>query len=219
MVLNSPNAEFQLDKVVPSSSPGLLDEVYRLRYDVYVREMKLPVRHFGEQLSDQFDSYSTSFLLRHEGLAVGTIRMTDRRKGPLEIEDQNSEWNERVASIAESQDGHAGEVTRFIVKKEARGSSIAPRLLVAVLNEMLDKGIRTALGASKKGSMNRYHIRYGAEVENRYCCEYQAMSHTFGTYYLMTWNLNTDPQRLFSRLLGDIAAPSAKSHSNARDHQ
>jgi hypothetical protein len=109
-----------------------------------------------------------------------------------------------VAATAESAAGCVGEITPFMVIKAVRGSSLAPGLLLVALKEMVEAGIRTALGASKVGAMTQYYENYGAAIDRTCCCEYRALKHTFGSYYLTTWDLDRGHQRHFELLARDI---------------
>lgn len=80
--------------VMRADTPALREEVYRLRYEVYVREFAYEAEeHFADGLErDDYDDHSIHCLLRHRatGLAAGTVRMvcTDPadRSAPLPFE-------------------------------------------------------------------------------------------------------------------------------------
>lgn len=198
------NSHYAVERAAPGDATKALSEIRRLRYRIYVEEMNLPLAHDGLQLNDAVDDYSTSLLLKYQGQPVGTIRVTDRRAGPLEIEQQDADWNRRVVEVANSVAGRVGDVTRFMAVKEVRGTSVPARLIWSALNELRAGGIHIALGAAKVGPMNRYYARYGAVIDKTYRCNYRALRHTFGAYHLMSWNLHDNFQTHCALLTASI---------------
>ena len=75
--------------VTPDSSKELKERVYRLRYQVYVEEMKHDLANDDRMLHDKYDEYSTNFLAEVDGQDAATVRHTAKRDGPLESEEQN----------------------------------------------------------------------------------------------------------------------------------
>ena len=73
-----------------ASTPADLAAVYRLRKRVYVDERgMLPADHpwvDGDRLVDSWDARSRQLLCMADGEAVGTLRLTPARLGPLELE-------------------------------------------------------------------------------------------------------------------------------------
>lgn len=65
--------------VVRADTPALREEVYRLRYEVYVREFAYePEENFPDRMErDDYDEFSVHCLVRHRatGMAAGTVRM------------------------------------------------------------------------------------------------------------------------------------------------
>ena len=101
--------------VTPDSSKELKERVYRLRYQVYVEEMKHNLANDERMLYDKYDEYSTNFLAEVDGEDAATIRHTARRNGPLESEEQHESWRSFIWSSERDTD-KVCELARWIVK-------------------------------------------------------------------------------------------------------
>jgi len=113
----------QYFEVESIDDPESLDEVFRLRYQVYCVERGFEPGCNGQE-TDRFDSISRHVLLRHRstGIAVGTVRLVIPRLGgpaaklPLEqVIDPP-----RLRALPRSR---IAEVSRFALSKELRAGS------------------------------------------------------------------------------------------------
>ncbi|NMC75459.1 MAG: PEP-CTERM/exosortase system-associated acyltransferase [Geobacteraceae bacterium] len=113
-------------EVVPADSPELLEQAYRLRYQVYCREYNYeePGEHPNQLETDEYDNRSVHSLLVdriHETIA-GTVRLIL----PDPDSPQRSFPIQRICSHALVQDrrllltGTAAEISRFAVSKSFR---------------------------------------------------------------------------------------------------
>ena len=113
-------------EVVRASTPTLLDQVYRLRYQVYCVENAYedPDRQPGGLETDIYDERSVHALLVHRGseAVAGTVRVilpgTDQQSPPLPISIvADSEQRELLRRLPHSR---TAELSRFAVSKEFR---------------------------------------------------------------------------------------------------
>jgi N-acyl amino acid synthase of PEP-CTERM/exosortase system len=112
-------------EVVRASTPTLLDQVYRLRYQVYCVENAYedPDRQPGGLETDIYDERSVHALLVHRGsdAVAGTVRVilpgTDQQNPPLPINIvADSEQRELLRRLPHC----TAELSRFAVSKEFR---------------------------------------------------------------------------------------------------
>ncbi len=173
--------------VIIATTQAELEEVYRIRYQVYVEEMGIlgPDHEFvrGNSLVDPFDGWSTNLLLRVGDEPAGTIRITERADGELEID----RYTDASASCPDP--GRAAEITRLMVRQGFRGG-LAGLLLMRGLWKFIQRsGIRYMLVAGKAGSLGRYYKRVcagGLSVRpGSFCygltgCHYELLTVDFG---------------------------------------
>jgi N-acyl amino acid synthase of PEP-CTERM/exosortase system len=142
-LMDSYNSMFE---AVPATTPELLREVYKLRYQVYCIENHFfdPAENPGGLEIDRYDVHSLHALLLHKvsGAPVGTVRLVLPRPGvnsgslPL-----HAVFHE--AGLAEPDflpRGSTAEFSRFAVSKEFRrrlgGELYDPSLLPAVAHDV-----------------------------------------------------------------------------------
>lgn len=135
------------------------EQVYRLRYDVYVTEMGLlPEDHafvHDRSVRDPLDDRSILLLLLHGDEPVGTLRLTAARGGPLELE--------QYRSLADVSDpcSEICEATRYMIRRSMRGTLAGPALLLAVYRAMVGARLRVLLAAGKTGNLGQYYKGFG----------------------------------------------------------
>jgi N-acyl amino acid synthase of PEP-CTERM/exosortase system len=119
-------------EVVRADTPALLDEAYRLRYQVYCVENRYenPDQQVHGRERDLYDDRSVHSLLihRHSGLAAGTIRVilpgTDTQDLPLPINiATDSGQHDLLRRLPPS---HTAEISRFAVSKAFRRACTEP---------------------------------------------------------------------------------------------
>jgi N-acyl amino acid synthase of PEP-CTERM/exosortase system len=111
-------------EVVRASTPFLLDQVYRLRYQVYCVENAYRDRQLEGRETDIYDERSVHALLVHRRseAVAGTVRVilpgTDQQHPPLPINIvADSEQRELLRRLPRSR---TAELSRFAVSKEFR---------------------------------------------------------------------------------------------------
>jgi N-acyl amino acid synthase of PEP-CTERM/exosortase system len=113
-------------EVVRASTPSLLDQAYRLRYQVYCIENSYenPNQHADGRERDIYDDRSVHALLLHRrsGGVAGTVRVilpeADNQAPPLPITIvTDSHHGELLRRLPQS---HTAELSRFAVSKEFR---------------------------------------------------------------------------------------------------
>lgn len=107
---------------VPEGDP-LLNEVYKLRYKVYVEEWEFEKRedHPGEIEKDAFDEHSVHFVVKRKGenRIIGTIRMITNSAEGFPIEKHC-----RIdADLSAYDKNRLGEISRLAVSKDYRKRS------------------------------------------------------------------------------------------------
>lgn len=116
-----------------------LSTVYRLRYEVYVREMRRhsdKADHLREQLSDELDRHGYSLLALDDGRAVGTARWNLWRESELgnyETLYDLDKWTAHRESV--------GIVTKLMILKSHRGLGLSLSLTEAICRFGLERGI------------------------------------------------------------------------------
>lgn len=128
MSQSSPN-EPTFSILSPGSDSSQKEQVFRLRHDIYIQEMQLPLPHAGQMLSDDLDDHSTLFLMWMDNKLVGTARTTDCRLGDMELLRQSDEWNNDIRKIIQANDYSVVEITRLMIRREFRDGDLTARLL------------------------------------------------------------------------------------------
>jgi len=124
--------------MVPADSEPLLNEVYKLRYQVYCLETGFedPARYPDHMEQDEFDGSSIHYLIHHKRL--GTFAATTRlilpdseapeRLFPIEL---HCQIDDRVA-LENIQRPKLGEVSRFCVSKDFKNRKKEARTLAGI---------------------------------------------------------------------------------------
>ena len=119
--------------------------IFRLRYEIYVEEMKIfgaVADHTLRLLADTNDPDARLMYAAVDGEVVATLRLNMGKDAPF-----SDEFN-KTYSLGRFRQAVADEqimvLTRFMVKKEHRGSSIAFRMIAQVARIGLDEGIELA---------------------------------------------------------------------------
>jgi CRP-like cAMP-binding protein/predicted GNAT family N-acyltransferase len=119
-------------KVCIATTDAEKEEIYRLRYEVYIEEMDL-ARRFTEvdpserRMRDELDAHAVQFYIRQKGEIVGCVRVNLRRDGPWECEDRFE-----LEKFAPAYPSHVAMASRFAVHPGARGSVIMMQLSCAM---------------------------------------------------------------------------------------
>lgn len=109
-------------EVVPADTPQLLEETFRLRYQVYCQEMHFEdsSQYPGDLEMDDYDPRSVHILLRHRpsGSAVGTVRLVladpvDPDK-PFPIE-EHARFEPGFAGVPKRLRRHTAEISRLAI--------------------------------------------------------------------------------------------------------
>lgn len=128
--------------IIDAVEPGIREDVFRFRYDVYVREMgrtQKDADHDRGRIEDALDSDAVLLAARHaitHGVA-GTVRANLAGGRHLGLyEDVYGLWRlsgaeRRVASIT----------TRMMIERRLRKSPLALNLALALFERGLDRGV------------------------------------------------------------------------------
>lgn len=111
--------------VVKADTPALLEQVFKLRYQIYCVENQFEdPSHFPDGLeSDAYDAHSIHYLLMHNvtGLAVGSVRMVLPLMNGVQ---QTLPIHKVCPDITELNDlnyaRYASEISRFCISKDMR---------------------------------------------------------------------------------------------------
>lgn len=121
-------------EVVSADTPALQEETFRLRYQVYSQELKLPGfeawRYPNGLESDAYDARSAHALLRHRpsGQAIGVARLVladpDNPAAPFPVEEfAASQFDPDLAHPDRLPRKTTGEISRLIFTRTARKAS------------------------------------------------------------------------------------------------
>jgi predicted GNAT family N-acyltransferase len=185
--MSSPNKP-EFSTLPPGGDSSQRNAVYRLRHDVYIREMQLPLAHSGQMLSDDLDEHSTLFLMWMDNELVGTARTTDCRLGDMELLRQSDEWNDEIRKIIQANDHSVVEITRLMIRKELRGRDLIARLLLTVISALRTENVRLAIGAVD-AARGRLYSRFGAVIDHRKSCRLHVMGQAIDDCFLVQFNI------------------------------
>lgn len=201
--------------VTPDSSKELKERVYRLRYQVYVEEMKHNLANEERMLHDKYDEYSTNFLAEVDGQDVGTMRYTAKRDGPLESEEQNESWRSLIWS-SERDPSVVCELARWIVRRDFRGSSVGPMVGYATIEHCMRENTFKMYCWNKSGPVAEYNKKLGLQVRMAEPLPFKLGDYVMGLYILMhldfgsPWSLRRTGMRLrygFRKVLAKTSLP------------
>ena len=135
--------------------------IFRLRYEIYVEEMQIfgaVADHTLRMLADIHDPTARLMYATVDGEIVATLRLNLGKDAPFTDEFKETYNLDRFRQ--EMTDEQIMILTRFMVKKEHRGSSIAFRMIAEVAQLGLDEGIDVAL-CDCQPHLIRYYTRIG----------------------------------------------------------
>ncbi len=205
MSQSSPN-EPTFSILSPGSNSTQKERVFRLRHDIYIQEMQLPLPHARQMLSDDLDDHSTLFLMWMDNELVGTARTTDCRLGDMELLRQSDEWNNDIRKIIQANDHSVVEITRLMIRKEFRGGDLTARLLKAVLSELNKENVRLAIGAVD-AARGRLYSRFGADIDHQRPCRLRVMEQAIDDCFLIQFDISNQYERIGKKLWHAIQKP------------
>src|SRR5437660_3112846 len=126
-------------KVIIATTEAEKEEIYRLRYEVYIEEMKRARRHTEADVAerrfrDELDDHAVQFYVRQDGKILGCVRLNLRRDGPWECEDPFE-----LEKFAPAYPTHIAMASRFAVHPGARGSVMMMQLSSAVMKFLFEQ--------------------------------------------------------------------------------
>ena len=155
-------------------------EVMEVRRAVYVEEMDYP----EEFILDWRDAASIHVILKSGQMPVGSVRLTLSEFCPLEMESQNQDWTE-LALRLRTEGKRICELTRLMVKPEARNGSALIELLLAAGKVALERSQDFMFAAGKSGKHTRLYQMLGAVVMDPEFRDYKIAEHSLGKYNLL----------------------------------
>ncbi len=118
------------------------DAIYRLRYEVYVEELGIYAEQAdrqGRRLCDDIDATARLIYARVGSDILGTIRLHLRCDAPLPETFVRTYELERFVGLVPLE--RIGVMTRFMVARGHRGSSIPFQLIVETARQHLEAGL------------------------------------------------------------------------------
>lgn len=114
-----------------AETPEEKDAIFRLRYKIYVEEMKISLHadHEQRKIVDFLDKNGNLFYAKTNGDIVATGRVNFGKDSPLELE---SEYE--MERFGEYYPNKVSTTTRFMIEPEYRGSTVASRLIKELYN-------------------------------------------------------------------------------------
>jgi CRP-like cAMP-binding protein len=118
------------------------EEIYRLRYKVYIEEMHGENRHSeadraARRLCDAWDERAYQFYVLQDGMVAACARLNLRRDGPLECEEQFG--MDRFLPAFPDQ---VAMTSRLALHPKIRGSYLLKQLTCRIYEFLCDQGIR-----------------------------------------------------------------------------
>jgi CRP-like cAMP-binding protein/GNAT superfamily N-acetyltransferase len=127
-----------------ASTQAEKEEIFRLRYEVYIEEMDGARRHqeadsLSRQFRDDWDDQGYHLYVRQGDTIVGCIRGNIRIDGPLECEEGFA-----LEQFAPAFPDHVGIVSRLALHPKVRGNAVLKHLMKLMYETFREKGIRFA---------------------------------------------------------------------------
>ena len=180
---------YTITVVGPESAQCDKERVYKLRYEVYKKELGFKVGDDSNKVySDKYDAYSTSLLLTYNGVDIATVRFTVGKNGKLEIEDTNRDWKEKITSISPSRRTFV-DITRFMVLKEYRKTSASCIIIWELYKHLRSIGVEKCYVASKVGPLSKLYKLWNSKILSDDKVPYYVDNFLLGNYSLVTFNL------------------------------
>src|SRR5207237_4781552 len=125
-------------KVIIARSEAEKEEIYRLRYEVYIEEMEGERRHTEADVAerrfrDELDDHAVQFYVRQDGKILGCVRLNLRRDGPWECEERFE-----LEKFAPAYPPQISMASRFAVHPGARGSILMMRMCCALAEFLVE---------------------------------------------------------------------------------
>src|SRR5437870_4536158 len=121
-------------RVTIATTDAEKEEIYRLRYEVYIEEMDGEQRHaeadvIERRFQDELDDHAIQFYVRQDGKILGCARLNLRRDGPWECEDRFE-----LEKFAPAYPTQIAIASRFALHPAVRGSVAMKELSYAVID-------------------------------------------------------------------------------------
>jgi predicted GNAT family N-acyltransferase len=162
------------------SSPTDLTDIYRLRYDVMVKDTKnspFDANHYcirnGNEFRDTYDDlpHTKHYLVRKNGKVVASHRLINGNRVQFEIEKFNWFPLKQHATNTHMLPNNIVEPARVVACRSIRGQHYAPLMLTASLIQIFDDKYESMLGivnADAVHLINHYQFFY-AHISTNFC--------------------------------------------------
>lgn len=140
-----------------ADSEDELQKVFRLRYEIYNQEMNLEspaVDHEKKVLTDADDDTARILYATADGELVGTLRVHWGGDAPFPLEFNKTYDLPRFESVVSPD--QMVIFTRFMVRKQFRGTLLPFQLLGAIAQFSLEKGVRLSFCDCQPHLLNLY---------------------------------------------------------------
>lgn len=134
-----------------------LQAVFRLRYEIYIQEMNLEsesIDHESQMLTDPYDDNARILYAAVDGEIVGTLRLHWGGTAPFAEEFYETYDLDRFESVVSPD--QMVVFTRFMVRKQYRGTLLPFQLLGAIAQYSLDKKVRLSFCDCQPHLLNLY---------------------------------------------------------------
>lgn len=134
-----------------------LQAVFQLRYQIYIQEMNLESASVDQEmkmLTDAYDDTARILYARVDGEIVGTVRLHWGGRAPFAAQFFETYELERFQSVATPD--QMVIFTRFMVRKQYRGTMLPFQLLGAIAQYSLDKKVRLSFCDCRPHLLNLY---------------------------------------------------------------
>ncbi|MEP6600893.1 MAG: cyclic nucleotide-binding domain-containing protein [Nitrospirota bacterium] len=132
-------------RVTIATTDAEKEEIYRLRYEVYIEETEGERRHTEANVAerrfrDELDDHAVQFYIRQDGKILGCVRLNLRRDGPWECEHRFD-----LGKLAPTYPTQIAMASRFAVHPGARGSVTMMQLCCAMAEFLVEQEQRFLL--------------------------------------------------------------------------
>ena len=155
----------KLERIVNNTSDPRIEEIYKLRYNVMVRNnktTKFDKNHqmvHGEMFRDKFDDLSTTVhqIVSHKGKIIASNRIVDGRDNRLEMEEEN--WFDVRAAVKTDSIAEPG---RLVADKSARGTRVIPMLYLDTCDWFMENNVShcTPMVNNKASNLIKHYTKW-----------------------------------------------------------
>jgi CRP-like cAMP-binding protein/predicted GNAT family N-acyltransferase len=132
-------------EIVTVTTAAEREQVYRLRYDIYIDEMHYPYAnadHAGRRLADALDATARLLLAREGDQALGTMRIQFGADAPFDVGSVSTYGLDRLRGLVAP--AQLAILTRFMIRPEHRAGPLARSMFLRFAELLVKERIEVA---------------------------------------------------------------------------